>query len=326
MEIPEDAPLVAVRRGGFVESVHRGRAVFCNPQEEILRSWGDPGGHASLRSSVKPFQAMPLVSTGAAESLGLTDEEIAVACGSHSGEEPHLRAVLSILDKAGLGEDHLQNGRHPPLHGPTARRLAESDETVRAIHGNCSGKHAGMLAVCAHEGWGTEDYMSPEHPLQLLILGMVAGICGVGQDEIHLATDGCGVPALALPLRGLATGFARLASGKRVPEEISGAAERVRGVMRAHPYMVGGTGRFDTELMEGCDLVAKSGAEGSFAAGSPEGWGFALKVSDGGRRAVSPAAIAALSRLGLDAGLEKGKYFQVTNLRGEVVGEVSPLL
>jgi L-asparaginase II len=322
VELPEYAPLVAVRRGELVESVHRGRVVSCDCRGGEVSSHGNPAGYASLRSAAKPFQALLLISTGTAESFGLTDEELAVSCGSHSGEEPHLEAVISILKKAGLGEEHLQNGAHPPLHGPSARRLAENGEKPRAVHGNCSGKHAGMLAVCVHMGWDVNGYMDHDHPLQRLILGTVAGVCGTKPEEIPVATDGCGVPAFALSLKGLATGFACLASGEGLREELSEAAGKVCHSMRTHPYMVGGTGRFDTELMGGSDLIAKSGAEGVFACGSPEGWGVALDVSDGARRAVAPTALMTLTRLGLDVGLEKEKYFRVTNLRGEEVGDV----
>jgi len=141
--LPEDAPLVAVRRGALVESVHRGRIAFCDPRGEVLDAVGDPGAYVYARSSAKPFQALPLVLSGAADAFGLSDEELAVACASHNAEAPHLAAVRSLLEKAGLVEDELQNGAHPPLYEPEAARLARSDEEPRTIHGNCSGKHAG---------------------------------------------------------------------------------------------------------------------------------------------------------------------------------------
>jgi L-asparaginase II len=313
-----------VRRGDLVENLHRGRVAVCDPEGELVEAVGSVGGYAYARSSVKPFQAIPLVLSGAADSLGLTDEELAVACASHSAQEPHLAAVRSILRKANLSERDLQNGAHPPLYAPAAAELARSGEEPGAIHGNCSGKHAGMLALCVHEAWDTESYRDPDHPLQRWILEIVATICGLDEDDILLSGDGCGVPTFGVPLEKLATGFARLATGERLAEELAEAAGRVQRAMREHPYMVGGTGRFDTAVMRGTDLVCKSGAEAVFGAGSPEGWGLALKISDGASRAVRPAALAALSRRGVEVP-DEPESRPVRNLHGEAVGEVEPL-
>ncbi len=321
--LPEDAPLAAVRRGALVESVHRGRIAVCDPQGNVLDAVGDPDAYVYARSSAKPFQALPLVLSGAADAFGLTDEELAVACASHNAEGPHLAAVRSLLEKAGLAEDDLQNGAHPPLYAPEAAKLARSGEEPRPIHGNCSGKHAGMLAVCAHEGYATGGYRDPGHPIQRRILALLAEVCGLDEDEVLLSGDNCGVPAFALPLRSLATGFARISTGEGLSDELADAALRIRDAMRAHPFLVAGTGRLDTELMEATALLAKSGAEAVFAVGSPEGWGMALKVSDGGGRAVRPAAFAALAGRGVE--MPSGDP-AVRGLHGEVVGGIEPLL
>jgi L-asparaginase II len=313
-----------VRRGDLVENVHRGRVAVCNREGELVEAVGDAEGYAYARSSAKPFQAIPLVLSGAADSLRLTDEELAVACASHSAEEPHLAAVRSILRKADLPERDLQNGAHPPLYAPAAAELARSGEEPGAIHGNCSGKHAGMLAVCVHDGWETESYRDPEHPLQRWILEIVATICGLDRDDILLSGDGCGVPTFGLPLKNLATGFARLATGERLPEKLAEAAGRVQRAMREHPYMVAGTGRFDTAVMRGTDLISKSGAEAVYGAGSPEGWGLALKISDGASRAVRPAALATLARRGVEVP-DEPESRPVRDLHGEAIGEVEPL-
>ena len=299
---------------------------MCDPEGEILYAVGDAGGYAYARSSAKPFQAVPLILSGAADTLGLTDEELAVACASHNAEPRHVAAARSILRKANLSEDDLQNGAHPPMHAPSAARLARSGEPPRAIHGNCSGKHAGMLAVCVHAGWNPVGYRDPGGPLQKLVRDTVAKVCGVALEDIRLAGDGCGVPVFAVPLENLALGFARLAAGghEDFPDDLNAAMRRVRDAMRDHPYMVAGTGRFDTTLMEATDLVAKSGAEGVFACGSPAGRGLALKVSDGAGRAVAPAALAALARRGVDIPPEMTR-FPVNDLRGETVGEIEPL-
>ena len=322
--LPEDAPLVAVRRGAVVESVHRGRFIFCDPAGNVLDATGDPDAYVFARSSAKPFQALPLVLSGAADAFGLTDGELAVACASHNAEEQHLAAVRSLLEKAGLSEDDLQSGAHPPMYAPAAAKLARDGEDPRPIHGNCSGKHAGMLAVCVHEGLDTGGYRNPEHPLQRRLLGLVAEVCGLREDEVLLAGDDCGVPAFALPLRSLATGFARFATGGGLSDEVAGAAERLGRAMRGYPFMVAGTGRFDTEVMRTTDLVCKSGAEGVFGAGSGEGWGLAVKISDGGGRAVRPAAVAALGRRGVAVSGDEAQLKE--DLHGVAVGEIGPLV
>ncbi len=297
---------------------------MCDPGGEVLYAVGDVGGYAYARSSAKPFQAVPLILSGAADGLGLTDEELAVACASHNAEERHLEAVRSILRKARLSEEDLQNGAHPPLFEPAAAALARRGEKPRSIHGNCSGKHAGMLAVCVHEGWEKESYRDPDHPLQSWILETVARFCGLERDEILLGGDGCGVPAYGMPLKNLATGFARLATGDNLPAELAQAALKISSAMRGHPHMVAGTERFDTLVMGGTDLVAKSGAEGVYGAGSPAGWGLALKVSDGGGRALRPAALTILARQGVDVpGASPSRL--VRDLHGRAVGTVVPL-
>ena len=285
---------------------------------------GDAEGYAYARSSAKPFQAIPLVLSGAADALGLTCEEVAVACASHNGEDPHLAAVRSILGKARLSEEDLQNGAHPPLYAPAAVEIARSGEEPKSIHGNCSGKHAGMLAVCVHEGWETGNYRDPDHPLQRWILEIVGRFCGLERDEILPGGDGCGVPAFGMPLTNLATGFARIATGESLPDDLAEAAGRVRRVMREHPYMVAGTDSFDTAVMGGTDLVCKGGAEAVFCAGSPEGWGLALKISDGGTRALRPAALTILACRGVDVPGES-EIRPVRDLHGEAVGRVVPL-
>ena len=321
--LPEDAPLAAAWRDALVESVHCGRVAVCDPAGDVVGATGDPDGYVYLRSSAKPFQALPLVLSGAADALRLSGEELAVACASHNAEVRHLSAVRSILRKAGLSEDALQSGAHPPMYGPAAARLARSGDEPRPIHGNCSGKHSGMLALCAHEGWDTTGYRKPDHPAQQKVLGAISEICGAERDEILVAGDNCGVPTFAMPLKNVATGFARLASGERLSGALAEAAGRIREAMRSNPFMVAGTGRFDTELMQATDLVAKSGAEAVFACGSPEGWGMAIKISDGSGRAVRPAALAALARQGVRT--PRRETSELRDLHGVGVGEIGPL-
>jgi L-asparaginase II len=319
--LPEDAPLAAVTRGALLESVHRGRLAVCDPEGNLLEAVGDPDADIYARSSAKPFQALPLVLSGAADAFGLTDRELAVACASHNAEEPHLAAVRSILKKAGLREDELQSGAHLPMYEPEAKKLIRSGEEPRPIHSNCSGKHAGMLAVCVHEGYEKATYRDPGHPLQRRILGLIAEVCGLQEDEVLVAGDNCGVPAFALPLRSFATGLARVATGGALPDELAGAALRIKDAMREHPFMVAGTGRLDTELMGSTDLLVKGGAEAVLSVGSQEGWGMALKISDGSGRAVRPAALAALGGRGVEV---PEAVSTVRGLHGEAVGEIGP--
>lgn len=321
--LPEDAPLAVVRRGAIVESVHRGRVVFCDSSGEILEAIGDPDGYVYARSSAKPFQALPLVLSGAVDAFGLTTEELAVACASHNGEKPHLAAVRSILEKAGLSERDLQNGAHPPFYPPETAKLAQSGEKPRPIHGNCSGKHAGMLAVCVHEGHDTLTYREPGHPLQRRIVALLAEVCGLEEDEVLISGDNCGVPTFAVPLRSLATGFARIATGEHPRDETGRAALRIRDAMCGHPFMVAGTDRLDTELVRSTPLISKIGAEAVLAVGSPEGWGMALKVSDGASRALRPAGFAALAGRGVEVPVEPSV---VRGLHGEPVGEIEALI
>ena len=321
--LPPDAPLAAVRRGGIVESVHRGRVAYCDPAGEVLETIGDPEGYIYARSAAKPFQALPLVLSGAANAFGLTEEEISIACASHNGEERHLAVVRSLLAKAGLSESDLQNGVHSPFYRPAAKELARRGEKPTAIHGNCSGKHAGMLAVSVHEGYDRATYREPGHPLQRWILTLLAEVCGVEEDEVLVAGDNCGVPTFALPLRALATGFARLATGEELRDETARAALRIRDAMRAHPFLVAGTDRLDTDLMAATDLVTKIGAEAVLAAGSSDGWGMALKISDGADRALRPVGYAALARREVPVAVELG---ELRGLHGEIVGEIEALL
>ncbi|WP_053058127.1 asparaginase [Rubrobacter aplysinae] len=320
---PPDVPLAALYRAGLAESVHRGRYAVCDAGGGLLDSGGETGEPVWVRSSAKPFQALPLVVSGAAGALGLTDEELVVACGSHGGEEAHVATVRSILGKAGLSEEALQSGAHPPLNGAASRALARAGGSPRPVHGNCSGKHAGMLALCSYRGWETASYLDRDHPVQREILGAVSRMCGLDEREVLIGGDGCGAPAFALPLRSLAAGFARLASCA-APEPFGAAADRVRRAMGGHPFMVAGTGRLDTRLMQGAEFVCKSGAEGIFTAGLPDGTGLAIKVSDGSGRALEPAALSLLGRLGAEPLPEPDTV--VRDLHGAEVGSLGTLV
>ena len=286
-----------------------------------------------LRSSAKPFQALPLVESGGADALGLTDAELAVTCGSHSGEPVHLGTVRAILSKARLDERALQCGAHAPLDPATAEALIRDGLAPEPVHNNCSGKHAGMLAACRHREWPVDTYLRPDHPLQLEIAAVIAACCGTSIDAIPVGIDGCGVPTFSATLQQTARAFAVLADPHGFPERRAAAVGRVTSAMRRHPLMVGGTGRLNTDLLArfGDRLVCKTGAEALFGIGLLDrGWGMAIKIEDGNPRALGAIAVEALSQLGVITGadaesLASTHHPVVRNHHGWAVGEMRPV-
>ena len=285
---------VAVRRGEIVESVHRVHAVAVRGGKVVAEA-GDTALSTSLRSAAKPIQAQPLAR--AREDLG--DADLAIASASHFGTEMHVEAVRTLLRKTGGTETELecglQDGRPP-----------------EPIYHNCSGKHAGMIAVCHASGWPVPGYRLPDHPLQQELLEEVATAAELDPTEIPTATDGCGVVCFALPLERAAAAFAGVAQ------------TRIAGAMRARPELIGGEGATDTELMRTLPgWIAKGGAEGLLCAASPDGLGVALKTADGNSRALRPAVAAFAAQLGLD--LADFAEIPLENSRREVVGRLASL-
>jgi L-asparaginase II len=288
---------------------------------------GDPALVVYARSALKPFQALPLVTDGAAAQFGLSAKELALCCASHGGEPRHVEAARSILRKIGVEEEALACGPHLPLHEGTARAMRQSGHEPTRIHNNCSGKHAGMIALARARGWPTAGYHRAEHALQQLLQEEIAGWMQVPAEEIATAIDGCGVPTYALPLHRLAHGFGRLAAAARRGEE---APRRIVEAMVEWPEYVGGTDRLCTQLMRATDgrIFAKVGAEGVYCAGIPGAeLGIALKVEDGATRASEPALLAVLRNLGLlsdedMATLARWAEPDIANTRGERVGAI----
>ena len=335
---PNSAPLVEVWRGRVVESRHRGHVAAVDADGRLVAHAGEPDTITYLRSSGKPFQVIPLLTSGAADRFGFDDAEIAVACGSHSGEDLHAKTVARMLEKIGLDESFLKCGTHEPFDRATAERLRERGENPTALRNNCSGKHTGMLALALHLGARPEEYDHAESPVQQSILRDVAKFAGLPAGEIAVGTDGCGVPVFGMPVRAMALMYARLASPPAdFDEETRRACARITEAMTAHPEMVGGTReRFDTEVMRACAgcIVSKIGAEGIYTAAVlpcerwPRGLGLAFKIEDGeDRRARSTIAIESLRQLDVlneDAQKTLRPYasFPVKNHRGENVGEI----
>lgn len=289
---------ITVCRGEVIEATHRVHAVVSDASGRRVLSWGDPGRETLLRSAAKPFQALPLIADGAADHFGLTEKEIALCCGSHNSEERHLEVARSMLDKAGVSEDLLVCGPHPPLLRERDLALAATGTPRTPIMNNCSGKHAGMLALAAFHGWPLRGYQRAEHPVQQRMRAEVARWTGAAPTEMRSAVDGCGVVTFAVPVERLARGAARLAEAAAR----GGPARRVVDAMTRHPFMVAGTGRLCTRLMEveRGRVFAKVGAEAVYLAGDLEtGLGAAVKVEDGAWRSAPPALLAVLGRAGI---------------------------
>ena len=316
---------VTATRGGVVESRHRVHVALADAQGRLLAAAGDCDLVTFLRSSAKPLQAVPLVASGAAAAFGLDSGDLAIACASHIGAGIHLEAAARLLAKAGLGPQHLRCGAHPPEDAAERARLG--GHPPQRLHNNCSGKHAGMLAVCAHLGWDLDGYLDPEHPLQQAIRGIVAEAAGV---QPILGVDGCGVPTFGLPLHAMATAFARLGCGAGLPDAAAAAAAPLAEAMAARPELISGPGQFNTEFLRhrGHEWLTKGGAEGVWCAGRrgpAPGLGLALKVEDGAGRAAPPAFLAVLAACGLPGGQEADARFCRPALRNTLGAEVGSL-
>ena len=284
--------LAEVERSGFVESRHLGAVAVAGPDGELLAAAGDPDLVVYPRSCSKPFQALAVRGLGVERELGLGQLALAGACGSHDGEPDHVASVRKVLAAAGLEESEL---RCPPIL-PANRQARARVEGPAPVYHNCSGKHAYMLAGSVVGGWETARYTEPEHPLQAVVADTLSEFAGVPIE--HVGVDGCGVPVHAMPLRGLATAYARL--GTRAAGGEEGPSALVAAVRR-HPFMVAGSGQLDTVLLEatGGRVLAKVGAEAAYAAVDLDsGVGLALKVVDGAPRARGAALLAALRGLG----------------------------
>ncbi|HEX8472621.1 MAG TPA: asparaginase [Pyrinomonadaceae bacterium] len=339
-DIPQPEPLVEVRRGSITESRHRGHIVAVDGDGVIVARLGAPETLTYLRSSAKPHQVVPLVASGAADRFGFTPQEIAIACGSHSGEPLHEETVAAMLGKIGLDETALKCGTHEPFSKKVATELREHGHPPRLLQNNCSGKHAGMLALALHLSAPTDTYDQPANPVQLAIAHTIAQFSGVPVEDIAVGVDGCGVPVFGVTVRAMALMYARLVCPPAdFDEPTRDACRRITSAMTTHPEMVGGASeRFDTELMRatGGQIVSKIGAEGVYTAGVvpseawPRGLGLAFKIEDGeDRRARPTVTIEALRQLGLlnDRALEAlAPYasFPIKNNRDELVGVVRP--
>ena len=319
--------LVEVTRGQLIESRHRGAVAVVDGAGVVVESWGDVGRRILPRSAVKPLQALALVETGAACAFDLGDEELALACASHSGEPRHVAAVSKWLARIGLGPDDLVCGGHPPLG-------AAASSPFSPLHDNCSGKHAAMLTTARALDEPTEGYERIDHPVQVRIRAILSDMAGAPIAESDWAVDGCGVPSFTLPVAALARAMARFVRPDAMIAARADGARRLAAAMAAAPGMVGGTGRFDTDLIAAGSgrFIVKAGAEGVHTAGLVDrGLGIAVKIDDGAGRAGEAVMAALLDRLGaIDARRRKdlAKWLspKVRTRSGAAVGEIRVML
>jgi L-asparaginase II len=321
--------LVDVTREPLTESFHRGAVAIADATGTIRAGLGDIEATIYPRSALKPIQALPLVESGAAEAFGLDDEEIALACASHSGEPMHTTRIAAWLKRIGCTESDLACGPHPAIYELVSAAMIARGETPTRIHNNCSGKHAGFLTVARHLSLPIAGYEMHDHPVQKMVAATLADLAGIDRD-MPWGVDGCAVPNFALPLSAFARALAGMADPSRLSAPRADAARRIVRAMTAHPEFVSGTGRVCAILMRAGRgrFAVKTGAEGVYAGIVPErGLGIALKIDDGASRASQTAIAALLEKMGLIHGDDAAHalaHAPVTNTRDMVVGERRP--
>jgi L-asparaginase II len=333
--------LARVRRGAYDESAHRGHAAIVDESGRLVGSGGDPALPTFLRSTAKPFQALPLLEAGGVEEFRLSSGDVALICASHGGEPRHVRAAGRLLDRGGLSPRDLVCGPHLPMHEPSARALLSRGERPTRLHNNCSGKHAGLLLACRLLGLSPKGYWRGDHPLQLAIRRRISELTSFPEARMDEAIDGCGLVVYRLPLAALALGYARLLS-RAVPGESAGQARaraRIVDAMWAAPGMVAGTGFFTTELLRAGPgrWIGKEGAEGVYAVGvrgrgaGGAASGVALKIEDGSARARPAVTLAILREMGWIPASARRRLSAfaapaVVNAAGATVGSIDPEL
>lgn len=318
--------MIELWRGGMMESVHAGHAVICDASGAVVQAWGDADAVVYPRSSSKMLQALPLIESGAADAVGLTERQLSLACASHSGAALHTGMVSDWLAALGLGEGDLRCGSHWPSDIAARDLLVKTDANPCQIHNNCSGKHSGFLTLNRHLGGGS-DYIDVDHPVQRAVRAAFEEVTGI--DSPGYGIDGCSAPNFATTLTAMARAMAFFAGANPEGSLRERAAVRLHRAMAAHPEMVSGEGRACTVLMQamGGKVTLKGGAEGYYVAILPEQrLGLALKIMDGAERAKEAAITALLVRLGvLDAGHPVVATFltgPLINCSGRVTGEM----
>ena len=325
--------LVRSTRGAWVENRYRGSFVVADAEGRVILSAGDTVRPIFPRSAVKAMQALAMVTTGAVEAYGLTDEQLALACASHHGEDVHVAGVTHFLDHLGLGEADLECGVQQPSNARAREALRMAGREPSQLHNNCSGKHAGMLAVARVLGVDTRGYVEPDHPVQRKVREAMEAVIAERLSVERCGIDGCSIPTWAAPLTAFARGFARMATGKGLPPSLARGARRIFDAAVSHPLLVAGTDHLDTVTMAafGGGLMQKGGAEGvQCGAIRDKGWGYALKIDDG-NMAASQVLVAGLLLRCADPTDEQRRVLEtfvtrpVRNVRGLHVGALQVL-
>ena len=319
-------------RAAVVESRHCGAVAVVDAEGGAVLTLGEVDRPVFPRSAVKALQALRMIETGAADRYGFTDQELALACASHSGESGHVAAAQSMLARIGLDASALRCGAHPPMYGPSATALYRAGAEPTALHNNCSGKHSGFLCLACMLGADPRGYINPDHPVQREVKATIENVTGTSIPDDRRAIDGCSVPTWAVPLKHLALGFARFGTGNSLAPERAKAAARLRAACTAHPWYVAGTGRFCTEVMQrlGTRAFVKVGAEGVYLGALPErGLGIAVKCDDGGARAAEVVMATLIMRFGAlskdeQAALDHLVRPTLRNWNGIAIGELRP--
>jgi L-asparaginase II len=328
-------------RGETIESIHRGHLIVVDGDGKTIASLGDPETVTFWRSSAKFFQVIPFLMSGAAERFGFSEKEIALACGSHSGEDMHVETARKMLEKCSLGESDLRCGAHLPFDEKRAEEMIREQKNPTQLHNNCSGKHASMLAFAKHIGADLKTYEDLENPVQKAILRCVETFTDVPQNEIKIGIDGCAAPNFAVPIAAMAKAFSRLVFPPgNFDDELRESCRRVVSAAMTYPEMIGGTERLDTLIMQSLrgKIVSKIGAEGVYSAGvlpNPKwkrGLGIAFKIEDGDdKRARAVVLIELLRQLEIldettDERLREYSPIILKNRRGDAVGKIVPNL
>ena len=326
--------LAAATRNGHVERSHWGSVAVTDAQGSLLAWAGDPHVYAFSRSTIKPFQAIPFVRDHGPSHFGFSASEVALLCGSHSGEEAHVAAVSSMLSKIGLSERDLRCGVHLPIqYGED--NLPPAGSCFDQRHNNCSGKHTGFLGYCCMHGHDHTDYVADGHPLQQDIVREIERLSGLRTSELWFGTDGCSAPNIGMPLSRLAMMWARLASGiSGVSAKADTVLSEIFGAMTAHAEMVSGTGRCDLAIARATsgDCIGKVGVDGTYVIGiKSRGLGIAIKIADGDLSALYATAVAVLREIGLvddenASGLTRWDNPKLRNIRGIEVGRLQTMI
>ncbi|WDR02715.1 asparaginase [Devosia algicola] len=288
--------LAETLRGNWVENRHRGAFAILDADGGIIAAVGDIERSIFPRSAIKSMQALPIITRHADDKFHHSAKELALACASHHGEVIHTKTVDAFLERMGLTPDVLECGTHMPTNPAARAALRAAGEKPSALHNNCSGKHSGMLSVALAMGVSPTGYVGREHAVQVAVRDAVETVIGESLSEGKCGTDGCSIPTFAAPIRAFAFGFARMATGRGLPENYASAAQRLFDAATSHPHLVAGTGHADTLIMEafGGRVMQKVGADGvQCGAIRDKGWGYALKCDDGNIPA-SQAMLAAM--------------------------------